>query len=321
MDEQIQICKMENKFSTKEIPSEYLEFHAEKCINSFKINLLSELQQTSFSNKFTFGVKNPIDRPLKLETGNTLMQRAKLSAATNALHSLPQLAFLDIETDGTNINTANILQIAIIKPILDSDHDSLSYFTTWSSYVLPWENYTEEDNSAFHINHIGTKQLETAMDIDMAIMHATYHLCNTVIVGYNVNNFDIPILKRHCDYYEEPLLYKYSIDLYPTIWKDKKQKLGDAIKAYNLPINSKPHDAMADASCCIDLLSEVIERNELPNIEEDLIDLFNSPQNIWQHYKKYKIIEVNSDHKNYSHLLYPTPTSSLKRKQSQISTS
>jgi DNA polymerase III epsilon subunit-like protein len=249
------------------------------------------------------------------------MQRAKLSAVANSLHSLPQLAFLDIETDGTNINTANILQIAIIKPIIDPDHNTLSYFTKWSSYVLPWEGYSQSDNSAFHINHIGDEQLRNAKDIDMAVMHATYHLCNTVIVGYNVNNFDIPILERHCNEYEETIKYKFSIDLYPAIWKDKKQKLEDAIKAYNLPTNSNPHDAMADASCCIDLLSELIERNELPNNEEDLLDLFNSSQNIWQHYKKYKTIEVNPNNKDYAHLLYPTPTSSLKRKLSQISTS
>jgi DNA polymerase III epsilon subunit-like protein len=321
MNEQIQICNMEPKTSITEIPSEYLEFQAERCINSFKINLLSELQQTCFSKKFTFGTKKPIDRPIKLDTGNTLMQRAKLSVAANALHSLPQLAFVDIETDGTDINTANILQIAIIKPIIDPIHDSLNYCTTWSRYVLPWEGYSQSDNAAYHINHIGDKQLETATDIDMAVMHVTCQLYNTVIVGYNVNKFDIPILKRHCEYYNESLLYKYSIDLYPTIWRNKKQKLGDAIKTYNLPTNSNPHDAIADASCCIDLLSEVIERNELPNTEEELLDLFNSSDNIWQHFGKQKIIDVNPDHKDYSHLLYPTPTSSFKRKLSQISTS
>lgn len=321
MNEQIQMDNLENKYSNKEIPSEYLMLQTENCINSFKSNILSELEQACFSKKFTIDTtKDPIDKPIKLKTGNTLMQRAKLSAAANTLHSLPQLAFLDIETDGTDINTANILQVSIIKPILHPEYDTLSYFYTWSRYTLPWEGYTQNDNKAFHINKIGDKQLKTAMDIDEALLHITYHICDTVIVGYNVNNFDIPILKRHCDsIIEEKLSYKYSIDLYPAIWKNKRQKLGDAIKAYNLPTNSNPHDATADASCCIDLLNEVIERNELPNSEEDLLDLFSSPQNIWQHYGRNKIIEINSDHKEYSHLLYTTPESSLKRKLSQIS--
>src|SRR6266852_2763243 len=110
-------------------------------------------------------VKHSIDKPLKLLTGNTLMQKAQMTAAAHVLHFLPQLAFLDIETDGTDINTANILQVAIIKPVIDPEHDSLSYFTTWSAYTLPWEGYTEKDNKAFHINHIGKEQLEEATDI------------------------------------------------------------------------------------------------------------------------------------------------------------
>jgi DNA polymerase III epsilon subunit-like protein len=320
MDEQIQICNKGIYSPNKELPLEYLEFHIENCINSLKTNLLSELQQTCFSNKFTINIPRiPIDKPIKLDIENTLMQRAKLALAATNLHSLPQLAFLDIETDGTDINTANILQIAIIKPIIDPDCNSLSHFFTWSKYTLPWEGYTQKDNKAFHINKIGDKELKSAMDIDNAILHATFHLCNTVIVGYNINNFDIPILKRHCEIWEDPLFHKYSIDLYPAIWKDKKQKLKDAIKAYNLPANTNPHNAIADATCCIDLLNKVIEENELPNNEEDLLDLFSSPQNIWQHYGRNKIIDINPNHKEYSHLLYVTPTSSLKRKHSEIS--
>jgi DNA polymerase III epsilon subunit-like protein len=321
MDEQIQIYNMECKSPIENVPVEYLEFHAKNCINSFKTNILSELQQACFDKRFTIESKTSIEKPIKLLTGNTLMQRAKLSAVAPTLHSLPQLAFLDIETDGTDINTANILQIAIIKPILHPEYNSCSYFTTWSRYVLPWEGYTEKDNKSFHINHIGDKELKTAIDIDSAVMHVTYHLYNTVIVGYNVNHFDIPILKRHCESWDEPLYHKFSIDLYPAIWKNKKQKLEDAIKAYNLPPNTNPHDATADASCCMDLLYEVIEKNELPNTEDDLLDLFSSPQNIWQHYGKNKIIDINPNHKDYSHLLYPTPASSLKRKHSEISIS
>ena len=321
IDEQIQIHSIEHK-SSNLLPSDYLKFQAERCINSFKVNILSELEQACLSKKFCFDVKTTIDKPIKLDTGLTLMQRAKLTAATHALHSLPQLAFLDIETDSPNINTANILQISIIKPVLNPDHNTLNYLTTWSSYVLPWEGYTQKNNTAYHINKIGDKELEKAMEISDAMLFATYHLCQTVIVGYNINHFDIPILKRHINSHtDEPLLYKYSIDLYPAIWKNKKQQLGDAIRAYNLPNNPNPHDATADASCCIDLLCEVIERNELPNTEDDLLDLFGSPKNEWQHYKKYKIIDINPESKSYSHLLYATPASSLKRKLSQISTS
>ena len=325
MDEQIQSYKMEEDIHPFDsIPPEYLKFHAESCINSFKINLLSELEKTCFNKKFSFDLKNPIDEPIKLKTKNTLMQRAQMPLIASSLHSLPQLAFLDIETDGTNIRTANILQISIIKPIINIDHNSLSYFKTWSSYIKPWEDYSQIDNKAYHINHIGDKELENAIYIDEALINVTCQLLDTVIVGYNIHGFDLPIIKRDCEIYNEYLDYKYSIDLYPAIWKDKKQTLKDAIKAYNVPLNPNPHDATADASCCIDLLSEMIERNELPNNEEDLLDLFTSPNNLWQHhYGTKKVIETNPNNEDYAHLhpYLPTPASSLKRKLSQISTS
>ena len=321
MDEQAQIHRMECKPPTDEIPSEYLEFQVERCLNAFKTNLLSELQQTCFNNKFTIKPKNLIDKPVKLKNKISLLERAKLSASAHILQSLPQLAFIDIETDGTDIKTANILQVAIIKPVIDLEHDSITFLDSWSQYISPFNGYSQKHNKAYHINHIGDKELKSAMFIEEAAIHIAHHLENTVLVGYNINHFDIPILKRECEKYGNPLQYKFSIDLYPAIWKNKKQKLEDAIKAYNLPLNFKPHDATADASCCMDLLYEVIERNELPITEEELLDLFSSPQNIWQHYYRHKVIDINPNHTDYSHLLYPTPASSLKRKLSEISTS
>jgi DNA polymerase III epsilon subunit-like protein len=318
MDEQIQIYKRDCKPHTNIIPPEYLQFQAEKCLETFKINLMSQLKQACFNQKFITHDKNPIDKPVKLHTKNTLIQLARLSASATNFQNLPQLAFIDIETDGTSAD-ANMLQIAIIKPILDPEYDSLNYTVAWSSYIAPSSKYTQKDNKAYHINHIGDEQLKSAMHIAEAVIHISHHLQDTILVGYNINSFDIPIIKRHLLDYDQPFLYKFSIDLYPACWKDKKQKLEDAIKSYNLLHNSNPHDAMADAYCCVDLLNELFERQELPNTENDLLDLFNSSQNTWQKFKGYKVVEINPDHNSYSHLLLPTPVSSLKRNHSQIS--
>ena len=315
MDNQIQIHNMESTFPVKEIPLEYLKFQVERCINSFKLTLLSELEQTCLSNKFTIKTKIPIERPINLEINQTLLQRARLNLATNTFKPLPQIAFLDIETDGIDIKTANILQIAIVK-IDTVDEYKTSYIDAWSKYIKPWDNYTQKDNKAFHINHIGDKELENSFSPYIAAHFIHNMLKDTVIVGYNVNNFDIPILKRHFEEHNITLKHKFSIDLYPAIWKNKKQTLEDAIRKYNIPTNPNPHNAEADASCCIDLLTEIFDRNELPNNEESLLELFNSSENIWQHYRKNKIIDINPIGE-YSYLVYPTPTSSLKRKLSE----
>ena len=112
MSQHIQCCyNIKCDTSVTSLPPKYLTLQAENCINSFKTNLLSKLQQACFTKQFSIEIEKSHDMPIKLNTYNTLMQRAKMTAITHALHTLPQLAFLDIETDGLDIKTANILQI------------------------------------------------------------------------------------------------------------------------------------------------------------------------------------------------------------------
>lgn len=322
INKQVQMHKIDCNFQTNQLPPEYLEFQVERCIDSFKSSIIYELKTALITNKFTNSYdKLLVHKPISFKTNNTLMQKAKLYATAHNFYPLPQLAFLDIETDGVNINTANILQVAILTPIVDSDLESFNYINTWSKYILPYEGYSQKDNNAYHINKIGDKQLKSAILMKDAAEEISYLLSDTIIVGYNVNTFDIPIIKRHLEKYNETMLHKFSIDLYPACWKEKKQKLEDAVARYNLSSNPNPHDATADASCCIDLLSELIDRNELPRDEEGLLDLFKSTNNIWQNYKRYKVIDINPEHQDYAHLLIQTPTASLKRKHSDISNS
>ena len=112
MSQHIQYCyNIECDTSVTGLPPKYLTLQAENCINFFKTNLLSELQQACFTKQFSIEIEKSHNMSIKLNTYNTLMQRAKMTAITHALHALPQLVFLDIETDGLDIKTANILQI------------------------------------------------------------------------------------------------------------------------------------------------------------------------------------------------------------------
>src|SRR6267142_1348412 len=223
MDEQIQTYKKDCKPHTNYIPSEYLQFQAEKCLESFKINIMTQLKQNCFNHKFITNDTHPIDKPIKLNTNNTLLQRARLSFSSYNFQSLPQLAFVDIETDGTDIYSANMLQIAIVKPTIDPEHESLNYTIAFNSYILPHSNYTQKDNKAYHINHIGDEQLRSAMPIKEAAFKISAYLEDTIIVGYNVNTFDIPIIKRHLIEFHLKTFHKLSIDLYPACWKNKKK--------------------------------------------------------------------------------------------------
>lgn len=317
IDVQIQLDKLEHNYKTNVIPPDYLEFQVERCLDSLKSNIMFEVKKACYTKTFFTWDTNPVDRPIVLHTGNTLLQKAKLAVMEHTIKAIPQLAFLDLETDGLNLHNANILQIAIIKPFVDPENESPPHAKTFCKYILPFKGYRQKNNNAYHVNHIGDQELQHAPLMERAAPIIANLLKDTIIVGYNLNKFDIPILKNNLGVHNIKLLHKFTIDLYPACWKDKKQRLADAIKAYNLNDNPNPHDAEADASCCADLLSELIERNELPNSEKELVDLFNSENNTW---RGTKVIDINPINKAYSHLLVETPPTSLKRNYSNMST-
>jgi len=322
MDLQIQAYKSYNMNLLRELPQDFLEFHVQSCLETFKANMLYQLKEACTTTKFICFDKSPTKQHTSDIFTNSLIQRARLEAAVPTLKEMPQVAFLDIETDGLNLDTANILQLAIIKPYPNPQHEPSPYSVSFSRYILPYAGYSQRDNSAHHINHIGDDQLDKAYPLEEVAESIQNLLQDTVIVGYNVNEFDIPILTKHFNKLDKELTHKFSIDLYPACWKNKKQKLDDAIKVYNTFKNTNPHDALADAATCMDLLNELVKKNELPSAENDLVDLYFSPQNLWHHSKQpKKIINLNPKHLDYSDLLVQTPPSSLKRKHSQISTS
>jgi DNA polymerase III epsilon subunit-like protein len=317
VDRQQQIVSTNQQVNSNILPAEYLLFQVQHCLENFKSTMLNELKYATQTNNFISWEKDPLDEDLFETIPNSLIQRARVDSIAPVLNNLQKLAFIDVETDGTNIQTANILQISIVMP--KCYPNQLSCMQTYSRYILPYKGYTQQDNKAYNINFIGDNELKTAITPEAAAWNISILLQDAILVGYNINSFDIPLIKKLLNEYNEPLQWKFSIDLYPACWKNKKQKLADAIKAYNLADNLNPHDATADANCCVDLLRELVRKGELPGNEEDLIDLLNSPENTWQHFRKLNIIEVNADNEDYSYLLVKTPPATLKRKYSDIS--
>lgn len=311
LDEQTQIFN--KKFDTHNptvIPLEYLEYQIKYTLDGFRNSIIKVVMQVAKNAKLTVKNVYPIEKAVMLnKKSNSLLQLAKLDKHTHHFEELPQLAFIDIETDSVNIQNTNILQVAIIKPMIDPLHPSLHHFETWNKYILPHSQYKQKDNKAFHINNIGEKELSLAAPMKDVSDHISDLLKNTVIVGYNCNKFDIPILKRHLEANNAKLDHKFSIDLYPACWKNRKQNLAGALETYLVDKNHNPHDATADANCCIELLFALINKNIIPSNEEELISLSKQPNNTWR--EGCKMIEIN-----------PTCTAdkpNFKRRHSEIS--
>jgi DNA polymerase III epsilon subunit-like protein len=315
IDEQLQINEPDKTHGPFNLPFEYLEYQINNYFRDFKDRLIMEAYFKSIDFNLVRYVKNDLGKTILPQQGIDLIQLARLSRTAEQLKMLPQLAFLDIETDTLNIQTANILQIAIIKPKILQDA-SIHDLETFSYYTLPYKGYTEKENLALHINNIGKKQLAEATPFSLLTAKIYELLEDTVIVGYNSNSFDIPILKRHMEANSCSMPHKYSIDLYPACWKNKKQTLADALHAYRIPKNTNSHDATADASCCIDLLFELVCDFKVPQEDGDLLKLSDSPSgNTWKYNSK--IVEINSSLLINNFHSHPT----VKRNHSDISSS
>jgi DNA polymerase III epsilon subunit-like protein len=198
-----------------------------------------------------------------------------------------KLAFIDLETDSLDIDKANILQISIIIP------NEESYYIL-NSFVKPSEEYRINENSpSFKVNRITQKNIENARTFDDMAVDIAHVLYNTTLVGFNIHNYDLPILTRH--FLKSRVKYTswtFSIDLAQNYWKHHRLTLENALKEHNLDPIVDPHNALSDASACIRLLSKMIEKQQLPNSFNEMINFIEKAKKENSH-KDSKIIRAN----------------------------
>ena len=103
---------------------------------------------------------------------------------------------LDLETSSLDIHSCDILEVGAIKikdgKIIDS----------FSSLVRPVSDINQE---ALNVNKLDLSELETAPADDVVIPDFLRFLGNNDLKGYNIDRFDLPILKRYAHKYNYPL--------------------------------------------------------------------------------------------------------------------
>lgn len=103
---------------------------------------------------------------------------------------------LDLETSSLDIQNCDILEVGAIKikdgKIVDS----------FSSLVRPVSDISQE---ALNVNKLDLSELETAPTDDVVIPDFFEFLGNNELKGYNIDRFDLPILKRYARKYNYPL--------------------------------------------------------------------------------------------------------------------
>src|ERR1700723_466360 len=238
----------------------------------------------------------------------------EISQIKDNIHNLKnfkkKIIAFDLETDGTSIHSAKILQIALVSPVINKN--PLLYKTNiLSTYLKPSEKYLINTSSKSHeINKITQEQIQNApsfKDIHKKVLDL---ITDSIIVGYNINQFDLPILKRE---FKElgihNLPYAFSIDLAQAFWKNTSLNFTNALHTYHIPIpRQKLHDATTDANFCIHLLSKMIQKGKIPDTERCLDYFIHSSDNNGRRPENKIVIEQS---KSFEEIPYPTPPSPL----------
>lgn len=224
-------------------------------------------------------------RPISLLT-KPISQRSipQLLAATEIdkrLVNFTKLVALDLETDGLGHN-CNILQISLIRLQIDRQ-SRMPIFEDFTSYTLPHKGYqVNEKEKAFQINGIDNGTISKAPLFKDIINDILSWTKGATLVGFNIHNFDLPVLQNHLKRLspDSKLDYVLTIDLAQSFWKYHPRTLHTALVTYNSPMAKEClHDAYSDAYASLSLLSKMVEKYEIPASSAEVKNLMMTEDN------------------------------------------
>ncbi|KDR65171.1 hypothetical protein GALMADRAFT_148920 [Galerina marginata CBS 339.88] len=204
-----------------------------------------------------------------------IVKQKEISSTLTSFTYPFRLIFLDIETDGLDLYKSNILQISLLEVLPTNNLVQVRDLLT--TYVKPSPNYLIDIfNPSTKIHGITQRQIDSAPTFKEIAAGIIDHTMSCIIVGYNIHNFDIPILSRHLHKEGETPAWTHTIDIAQAYWKHYPATLQNALRSFKLS-HDKGHDAQKDAYVCIELFSKLIQHGNLPTNPTGFIDLLNDP--------------------------------------------
>jgi DNA polymerase III epsilon subunit-like protein len=191
----------------------------------------------------------------------TLEEVTQIKRDAKVLSKSPRkvIAF-DLETDGIDVNRCNILQFAFIHLGWEDSQETVTP-TRLSAYTKPYQGWKVVP-AAQKVNKISQATIDQAQPLSEYSQNILDLIKDSILIGYNIHKFDVPILERHFRQLGHKRLPHYmSIDLYQVALKSKLN-LSSALKKYDVNVNHNLHDANTDATCCLSLFSKMISKGE-----------------------------------------------------------
>lgn len=94
----------------------------------------------------------------------------------------------DLETTGLGIQTLEIIEIGALRVREDRVVDTFQYLVNPKKPI---------DSRSTAINHITNNMVRNAPDIERVLPLFADFIGNDVIMGHNINRFDMPIIRRY----------------------------------------------------------------------------------------------------------------------------
>lgn len=179
------------------------------------------------------------------------------------------LAFLDLETTGTDIATSRIVEIAIVR-VQENGEEEEFHSLINPGIPIPW--------GAARIHGITDEKVKDAPVLAEVVPHIMRLLEESDIAGYNSNEFDIPLLvvelSRHG--YNWDHTKSHWIDVCAIFKRKERRNLSAAVKFYTGREHEDAHSAMADVRATLDVYRAQLERYpDLPKTREELAAFSN----------------------------------------------
>lgn len=173
----------------------------------------------------------------------------------SALQLQRPLAFIDLETTGTNVATDRIIEIAIIKVMPDRTTQSKVRRINPGMPIPP---------SSTAIHGISDEDVKNEPTFKQVANEMRQFLDQTDIAGYNSNRFDIPVLVE--EFLRAGLTFDIDnrrfIDVQKIFHQMEKRTLGAAYKFYCDKELINAHSAEADAMATYEILEAQLVRYE-----------------------------------------------------------
>jgi len=285
---------IKHKHKNIQIQPSHLLYNVNILLHKFQTQFLTEISNFTSKNNTILTAnmdkikQNPHLFPTLLKTPKQFLQppRNILQISSHNLihHQLKNLyndiIFVDTETDGLSTYKSNLLSICLtsIKP---TDHPSLPpTYTEHLFYIKPNNSYSvNTDSQAYKINQISQATLNLKGSSLPSIAPLILDLLTSrIVVGFNINSFDIPIIRNNLKRINITLPPLMTIDLYQAHHKIAKHDLSSALKdlrCYPIAQDSL-HSANGDTDACIRLLAAFTEDLQLPLTKNSYLSQHNT---------------------------------------------